>query len=57
MHIIGRRGSENQDKIWCVKIVFEMRTIAEHSHKLAWRTLIDNSAIEKEFLKLSFLKD
>jgi hypothetical protein len=45
VHIIGRRVSGNQDK----NLVRQDRslrlgTIAEHSHKLAWRTLIDSPA-------------
>src|SRR4029077_4992615 len=42
VHIIGRRVSGNQDQnLLRQDRSLRLGTIAEHSHKLAWRTLID----------------
>ena len=45
VHIIGRRVSGNQDQnLVAQDRSLRLRTIAERSHELGWRTLIDNPA-------------
>jgi hypothetical protein len=45
VHIIARGVSGNQDQnLGRQDRSLRLRTIAEHGHKLTWRTLIDNPA-------------